>query len=162
MKERTSEFRIGIQKAILRVRYLHLRTTLSKLSRLSLTLLRNDFSWVDCELKRRSWIRGSRVRVRRRSGKSAHQESDNNLRRFLSRTVVTCKLAWFVSCTSFMPPFLTSVTLWCILIFLSTYWTHDVRHRDNSFVNLLSSYSGPFTFSFLLHIFSSLPSKFLL
>jgi hypothetical protein len=108
-----------------------------------------------------------RVKVCRRSGKSTHQESDNNLHRFLSRTVVTCKLAWFVSCARFMPPFLTSVTLyavflWCILMFLSTYWTHDVRHRDNSSVDQLSSYSCPFAFLFLLPIFSSLLTKFLL
>jgi hypothetical protein len=62
------------------------------------------------------------------SGKSAHKGSDNNLKCFLCRTALTCKQAWFISCTSYMPPFFISVTLypvclWWILIFFSTYCT---------------------------------------
>lgn len=50
---------------------------------------------------------------------------------FLSRTADTCKLAWFVNCTSFMSPFLTSVTLypvflWWVITFFSTYRTSEL------------------------------------
>jgi len=87
------------------------------------------------------------------SCKRSHKGSDNNLKYFLCRTAVTCKQAWFVCCTNYMPPFFTSVTLypvclWWILIFFSTYWTHGVRHAYNSSDDRVSSYNYSFTFCF--------------
>lgn len=52
--------------------------------------------------------------------KGENHESDSNLWRFLSRTAVARKLAWFVSSKSFVPPFLTSMTL-CPVLF-GGYW----------------------------------------
>ena len=72
-------------------------------------------------------------------------------KRFLSRTVVSYSTNWpNEQLHSFTLPFCTSLTLYPVflcqtLIYLSTYWTHDVRHDDTSFADDISYYYCPFT-----------------
>ena len=85
--------------------------------------------------------------------KSQNHESDSNLQRFLNRTTVARKLAWFVSSKSFVPPFLIlmilcPVLLWWTLVFFPIYWTRDISRGDDSFVYQVSSYNHLFTFCF--------------